>query len=284
LWKYILGIGEKTGRQVVSWGSQGRFGCLFHISFVGNLVMKLFDFPRESEDPDSCHFGSAALKSMEDEADRKRSAILSAISKLSINPQDILLGYSHEPSDRLLCCLPTEPELHRQDLHRTFWKFLYDHVEKFPDGYNLSWPCTIPSELKSLPSIPAIYFCVRRDGAASDEEIWYIGKTSNLNTRWKSHHKQRALEAVGATWLHFQPMVGISDSDISLLERIYILMFEPAFNDRLVALGGDHEEVEAYQRGFEDGYERASEDAIAYFNGELSRLHTQIFHLQARVK
>ena len=248
--------------------------------------MQLFDFRRESEDPDSCHFGSTYLRDLEQEAELKRSAILSAISRLSIDPSGIVLGHSYEPEDEreLYNCLPEEPTLHRQRLHKVFWKLLLMYAENVPDGYNIGWPIATPSELKTLPSIPAIYFCVRRTGVHIDGEIWYIGKTGNLNSRWRNHHKQRALEAIDANWLYFQPMVGVSDADISLLERIYILMFEPVFNDKLTALGAGYEDGESYQKGFEDGYEKASEDAIAYFNGELSRLHTQIFHLQARVK
>lgn len=248
--------------------------------------MKLFDFERKSQDQNSVHFQSKHLSSLEEKAETKRSLILSTISNLSVDPKRFVLGYDYEPEDprQFFNCLPEEIELHRQRLHSILHNLLQRYLCQISDSYNLFECChSIPKELKSLPPIPAIYFCIRREGCLLDEEIWYIGKTTNLNSRWKSHHKQSALESVGATWLYFQPMIGVSNEDISLLERLYILMFEPVFNDKLVFIGKQEEEKETYKKGFEDGYEKATEDAIKYFSNELSRLHAQIFNLQSRL-
>jgi GIY-YIG catalytic domain len=88
-------------------------------------------------------------------------------------------------------------------------------------------PLALPSlpllNRSQLPNLPAIYFVI------TDEQVIYIGRTSNLRQRWVDHHllKQKALGEilVKVAWL--------SCSDINLLPSIELALieyFQPCLN------------------------------------------------------
>lgn len=89
-------------------------------------------------------------------------------------------------------------------------------------------PLTLPSlpltERSRLPSCAAIYF------ALSNEEIFYIGRTTNLRQRWTVHHLLKQLlskKLVRVAWLEC--------SDTNLLPEIEAALidyFKPLLNKR----------------------------------------------------
>jgi len=88
-------------------------------------------------------------------------------------------------------------------------------------------PYATIADRRQMPKITGIYFVV-----AGEDEILYIGKTTNLRGRWENHHRLaqfRSLENVRISWLEI--------SDGSLLGAIgdaLINYFLPVYNGRKV--------------------------------------------------
>lgn len=74
-----------------------------------------------------------------------------------------------------------------------------------------------------LPNTAGIYFAIDSQGT-----IQYIGRSSNINQRWKAHHRQSSLEKcdrVRIVWLE------ISDCDLlPSVETSLIEWFQPCLN------------------------------------------------------
>lgn len=88
-------------------------------------------------------------------------------------------------------------------------------------------PTALPSVLltarKDLPTIPCIYFAID-----SQENVQYIGRTTNLQQRWVGHHRTKQLEKMKGVRIAY-----LSIDDISLLpsiEQALIDWFKPPLN------------------------------------------------------
>jgi len=93
-------------------------------------------------------------------------------------------------------------------------------------------PTQLPSlPLKSrnkLPKTPGIYFAIDSQGT-----IQYIGRSVDINQRWKQHHRCDQLEEVGGVqiaWLE------VSEQGLLLdIERALIKWFDPPLNNASIA-------------------------------------------------
>lgn len=96
-----------------------------------------------------------------------------------------------------------------------------------PHTINISDLPSLPLEQKkSLPKYGGIYFVIN-----SDDEILYIGRSSNLRSRWQNHHRHHQFEKNTSriAWLEV--------SDTSLLadiESALISWFHPQLNFGLI--------------------------------------------------
>ncbi|MBH8565902.1 GIY-YIG nuclease family protein [Nostoc sp. CENA67] len=90
-------------------------------------------------------------------------------------------------------------------------------------------PLELPSvsfqERKILPASPGIYFAI-----SSNDEILYIGRTSNLRNRWKSHHRAVQFKSqsqnIRLAWLQVDDETLLPEIEAALIEH-----FAPAFNN-----------------------------------------------------
>lgn len=80
-----------------------------------------------------------------------------------------------------------------------------------------------------MPTTGGIYFC-KRSTFCSWDEFWYVGKALNFRERWQKHHKLATLMAIQDVYVCCLP-IEASKEEISRLERIYINMLAPVFND-----------------------------------------------------
>jgi hypothetical protein len=83
-------------------------------------------------------------------------------------------------------------------------------------------PLVLPSvaleQHNSMPKSPGIYFALSESG-----EVLYIGKASNLRTRWRRHHKYHELKSIGnvkIAWLEFDSAGGLLQSEGELIDYI----------------------------------------------------------------
>jgi hypothetical protein len=91
-------------------------------------------------------------------------------------------------------------------------------------------PFTLPyvdlDDKTDLPSSPGLYFVI--DG----EALLYIGRSKDLNQRWKGHHRYKQIKATAKN-----PQIAFLDCDDETLlwvERDVINRFNPALNDTRV--------------------------------------------------
>jgi hypothetical protein len=97
---------------------------------------------------------------------------------------------------------------------------------------NLELTRVDPLGLPSLPltwrkafpkSAPVIYFVL-----SQSDELLYIGRSVDLNTRWKSHHKLKEFdETVRVAWLEISDGALLAEIEEMLIER-----FQPCLNGR----------------------------------------------------
>jgi GIY-YIG catalytic domain len=90
-----------------------------------------------------------------------------------------------------------------------------------------SWKSTPLIQRIQLPTQPGIYVVVDMN-----EEVWYVGKSINLNTRWhgKSHHRYKQLSRTNnknSYRIHWQTF---PESQLSEKEQQYIDSFKPHLN------------------------------------------------------
>lgn len=77
-----------------------------------------------------------------------------------------------------------------------------------------------------LPSNPGLYFVI--DG----KTLLYIGRSKDLNQRWKSHHRYKQIKAIAKN-----PQIAfldVDDEDLLWVERDVINRFKPVLNDTRV--------------------------------------------------
>lgn len=87
-------------------------------------------------------------------------------------------------------------------------------------------PCVNLDDKTDLPSKPGLYFVI--DG----DTLLYIGRSKDLNRRWKSHHRYKQIKAMS----RFPQIAFLDCDDESLLwtEREVIQRFAPLLNDTKV--------------------------------------------------
>lgn len=88
-------------------------------------------------------------------------------------------------------------------------------------------PLTLPSVAIDtrllLPSVPFVYFCLNRSG-----EVLYIGKTLNLQNRWRRHNRITHLTNAGCVkiaWLEIAIEL-LDEVEVALIRR-----FDPPLNN-----------------------------------------------------
>ena len=249
--------------------------------------MRFLDFEDDRDNPPdpNTRGGDIRIK-FAARAQKHKDDVLSLLGQLSVKPQDYVIGDDYADQDdftarALRLCAFGEHATYEYRMRQIFdrsWTNLMFGDETSPT-HGLSYE-SFPSGLRDLPSCPAIYFCCE-SMALEPFELWYVGKTQNLNARWKNHHKFNPLKAVGVDEIRYQDLTGLSDTDINTLERLYITMYFPRFNDRQVIGFSPNDVIKShYQQGFNDGYEKAVQDANDYYSREINALHSRIFRLQ----
>jgi hypothetical protein len=163
-----------------------------------------------------------------------------------------------------------------QCFHSDFIKGL-EYIEDWQNGMGI-----LLEETDMLKEWQGIYFCCREVNHFFPElsEIWYIGKSLNFRQRWRNHHKFQALKSIKFISIYFLRLEGWSESDISKLERRYIDLFKPVFNDATPVLNTKEVDLPTYQQGFKDGCEKARQAASDYYSQEIAKLHAKIVELQ----
>lgn len=186
-----------------------------------------------------------------------------------------------------------------QELVKYDHKFLADHLEfhHLHDGFihamHLNQDCVQiwgdqnfhPEDIDEFPSSQGIYFCCRRtDEYFGRSEIWYIGKANNFRQRWKNHHKIPALKSIRFVSIYFLPIPNVSERELCEIERKYINLFAPVFNDVSPVANDDYpERLSEYQQGFKDGCEKTRQSASDYYSQEIAKLHAQNLELRQRL-
>ena len=167
-------------------------------------------------------------------------------------------------------------EIRPQCFHHDFIQNL-KYVADWQNGMDI-----LLEETDMLEEWQGIYFCCREIHCFFPEmaEIWYIGKSSNFRQRWKNHHKSQALKSIKFISIYFLRLKGWTESDISKLERRYIDLFKPVFNDATPVLNTKEADLSSYQQGFKDGCEKARQAASDYYSQEIAKLHAKIVELQ----
>lgn len=140
-------------------------------------------------------------------------------------------------------------------------------------------------DFDNLPTSQGIYFCCRRpDYYYGNSEIWYIGKANNLRQRWKNHHKMPVLKSIRFVSIYFLPIPNVSERQLYEIERKYINLFAPVFNDVSPAINNDYpERLSEYQQGFKDGCEKTRQSASDYYSQEIAKLHAQNLEFRQRL-
>lgn len=116
-------------------------------------------------------------------------------------------------------------ELHL--FHPTFRKLLEKDKNIFDSPIYLDYT----ESFSHFPVTQGIYFCIRAVEYSNACEIWYIGKALNFQNRWRNHHKFQALRAIKGVFVYFLQLEDYSKEQINRMERIYIEMLCPVFND-----------------------------------------------------
>ena len=83
-------------------------------------------------------------------------------------------------------------------------------------------PCMTLSDSKSFPQVSCIYFAIDSLGC-----VHYVGKTKNLNSRWKNHQCKDRLLNIGGIKIAY---LILDDSSLGQVEKDAILFFSPPLN------------------------------------------------------
>lgn len=83
------------------------------------------------------------------------------------------------------------------------------------DGKVLVW------NKNKLPSVSGVYIVFDED-----ENIYYVGKSANINKRWVNHHKIKYAARLGA----YIGWIECGESEMSAFEESLILTLNPCFN------------------------------------------------------
>jgi hypothetical protein len=81
------------------------------------------------------------------------------------------------------------------------------------------------SNLKNLPSCPAIYFAFD-----SENILHYVGKAENLQARWKNHHRKFQLEQIDKKYPIRIFWLVWNEDDLTTAEKYFIEHYKPLLN------------------------------------------------------
>lgn len=110
-------------------------------------------------------------------------------------------------------------------------------------------------EKRKLPPISCIYFAIDENG-----NVQYIGRTTNLQQRWASHHKYSELSKIGNIRISYILM----DEDLlDESERALIQWFHPPLNQKTNWLHGQPKRARQF----------ALTDKAARMLQEMSKVH-----------
>lgn len=94
-------------------------------------------------------------------------------------------------------------------------------------------PNILPSVLlknkENLPNLSGIYFAIDFQG-----NVQYIGRSKNLQARWKCHHKLTELEKIGGIKISYLEI--FDDLLIDKIEQALIDWFNPPLNSSLATI------------------------------------------------
>jgi hypothetical protein len=79
-------------------------------------------------------------------------------------------------------------------------------------------------ERERLPECSAIYFAIARD------QVFYVGRATNLRNRWQKHHRSPQLEAINKRYEVRLFWLGCTQEELNELERQYIEYYCPTLN------------------------------------------------------
>lgn len=90
-----------------------------------------------------------------------------------------------------------------------------------------SWSSLLLTQRQQLPARPGIYVVVD-----AEEQVWYVGKSINLNMRWngKGHHRYKQLNYSNKKRLYKIYWHLFSPDQLNQKEQLYITLFEPILN------------------------------------------------------
>lgn len=167
-------------------------------------------------------------------------------------------------------------------LHNGFVRYLNQNQDCVHSYYS---PDFHPYDLDHFPTSQGIYFCCRRaDDFYGQYEIWYIGKANDFRQRWKNHHKIPALRSIGFIGIYFLPIPNATEQELYQIERKYINLFTPVFNDVSPSINDNYpERLSEYQQGFKDGCEKTRQSASDYYSQEIAKLHAQNLELRQKL-
>jgi len=93
-----------------------------------------------------------------------------------------------------------------------------------PESVNLSaLPWVTLDTVAGLPARPGIYFAIDRNGS-----VQYIGRSTNVQNRWKGHHRREELEKLGGVKIVY--LLVDSFEMLSEIESALIAWFDPPLN------------------------------------------------------
>ncbi|MBW4421943.1 MAG: helix-turn-helix domain-containing protein [Myxacorys californica WJT36-NPBG1] len=100
-------------------------------------------------------------------------------------------------------------------------------------------PSTLPFVLlehrSQLPETPCVYFAIN-----SQDEVQYIGQSTNPRRRWKAHSKSIELALMGDIRIAYAKCMGFSRDLLCELEKELIAWFDPPLNTAWRVPGGSN--------------------------------------------
>ena len=94
------------------------------------------------------------------------------------------------------------------------------------EGFNpLQLPSVNLSELNKLPECTAIYFAID-----AEDRFLYVGKATNLATRWKTHHRKFQLKEINDVSPVRISWIPWNQEDLNQAEKYFIKVFQPLLN------------------------------------------------------
>ncbi|MEH2467828.1 GIY-YIG nuclease family protein [Nostoc sp.] len=93
----------------------------------------------------------------------------------------------------------------------------------------LDLPSMPLAQRNNFPAIPCVYFVV-----SAESQVAYVGRTTNLKTRWVSHHRYEEIKLMQNTSVAW---IEVTDVDtLPEIEQLIIDYFNPPLNGKMTAI------------------------------------------------